>query len=140
MSGETSLAKLLATLSPRLANDEYVFCSIGNARYGDYADLEPIASITEDEGLTLVLPRVKADAAGLPYASVFNRITLQVHSSLDAVGLTAAFSTALTEHGISANVVAGSYHDHLFVQTGVAKQAVAVLEALARQSTSKESQ
>ena len=138
--GEKDLARLLATLSPRLESGEYVFCSIGNARYGDYVDLEPVASITESEGLTLILPRAKADAAGLVYASVFARITLRVHSSLDAVGLTAAFSAALTDHGISANVVAGFYHDHLFVQAESAQQAVTVLEALARQGARDASQ
>ena len=95
---------------------------------------EPVAAIVETEGLTLVLPRTRADAAGLGYDSVFRRITLEVHSSLDAVGLTAAFSAALTEQGISANVVAGYFHDHLFVQADAAGHAIAALEALARTS------
>ena len=107
MSGETDLARLLASMSPVLADEEYVFCSIEDARYGDRAELAPIAAVAEAEGLTLILPRARADSAGLAYDSVFRKITLRVHSSLDAVGLTAAFSAALTGQGISANVVAG---------------------------------
>jgi len=58
------------------------------------------------------------------------QITLTVHSSLEAVGLTAAFATELTRHGISANVVAGYYHDHIFVGAGDAERAVAALQGL----------
>lgn len=134
MSGETDLAILLESLSPELADGEYVFCSLESARYGDHAGLEPFAAIRETEGMTLILPRTRADAAGLAYAAVFRRITLQVHSSLEAVGLTAAVSSILGEQGISANVVAGFYHDHVFVQADAAARAVAALEALARRS------
>ena len=55
----------------------------------------------------------RADESGLSYESIFSKITLEIHSSLDAVGLTAAFSNKLTSYGISANVVAGYYHDHI---------------------------
>ncbi len=58
-----------------------------------------------------------AEKAQLAYESKFNQITLTVHSSLDAVGLTAAVATKLASYGISANVVAAYYHDHIFVQT-----------------------
>jgi hypothetical protein len=53
-----------------------------------------------------------------------------VHSSLETVGLTAAFSTKLGEHGISANVIAGYYHDHIFVQSDLAKSAIDALHEL----------
>ncbi len=72
-----------------------------------------------------------ADARSLPYDFVAGWITLQVHSALDAVGLTAAFSTALAEHGISANVVAGYYHDHLLVPIDDVDRALAALRELA---------
>jgi hypothetical protein len=132
MTGERDLEKLLASLSPVLIDGEFVFCSFENARYGDHLDLQPIAAITESEGLTLVIPKSKADEHELNYGSVFKGITLKVHSSLGAVGLTAAFSSKLTEHGISANVIAGYFHDHIFVQSDHAEKAIAALDELAR--------
>jgi hypothetical protein len=134
VSGETDLGNLLAAMSPRLGDDEFVFCSFENARYGEFGNLEPVAAVSETEGLTLVLPKSGADAEGLHYESVFKRISLSVHSSLDAVGLTAAFSTRLAEHGISANVIAGYYHDHIYVRSEHAQRALGALEEMARQA------
>ncbi len=130
MPGEKRLNKLLQDLSPALHDGEFVFCSFDGAAYGDYAELEPVAAVREAEGLTLVIPRPVADARGLAYESAFRAITLRVHSSLDAVGLTAAFASKLTEHGISANVIAGYYHDHIFVQSADAVGALAALTEL----------
>lgn len=130
MSGETDLGRLLATMSPEPMPGEYVFCTFPDASYGDHAELEPVAAIAEHEGLTLVVPKANADRHGLAYESVFAGITLAVHSSLEAVGLTAVFSACLTRHGISANVVAGYHHDHLFVQADRAEQAMAALKEL----------
>jgi uncharacterized protein len=94
------------------------------------ADVDPIATVREEEGLTLVLARAEADAAGLAYESPQAWITLRVHSSLDAVGMTAAVSAALTEAAISCNVVAAVHHDHIFVPVQRGEQARAVLAAL----------
>ena len=132
MLGETSLNKLLKSISPMLLDDDYVFCSIDNASYGEFKNLEPLASFREVEGLTLIVPKVNADEHGLNYESIFRCITLTVHSSLDAVGLTAAISTKLAEHGISANVVAAYYHDHIFVPADRAEQAMVALNELSR--------
>ena len=131
MTGERDLEKLVATMSPVLMVGDYVFCTFKEAQYGDHSELEPMVSIRESEGLTLVVSKNKADENNLSYQSVFKGITLTVHSSLDAVGLTAAFSKKLTDHGISANVVAGYYHDHLFVQKEHAEKAIAALKELA---------
>lgn len=130
MSGENDLAKLLKTLSPVLMEEEYVFCSFKSASYGDHSDLEPFAAIRESEGLTLVIAKSKAEEKDITYQSVFRGITLGVHSSLDAVGLTAAISNKLAVHGISANVIAGYFHDHIFVQREVAERAVLAIEEL----------
>jgi hypothetical protein len=109
--GETDLATLLMSMSPRLNEGSYVFVRAeGTAGVQD-----AVVTVAEPEGLTLVLPRERADDLGLAYGFVASWITLEVHSALDAVGLTAAFSVALTREGISANVVAGFFHDHLFV-------------------------
>lgn len=127
MTGELNLKTLLTSMSPELIEGEYVFCSFPNARYGDYARLEPVVTCVENEGLTLVIPQSKADENKINYESTYRKITLNVHSSLEAVGLTAAFSNKLTEHDISANVIAGYFHDHIFVQTEQAEKAISAL-------------
>jgi hypothetical protein len=134
VSGEKDLHKLLRNMSPELVAGEFVFCAFDNSRYGDHAHLQPVASFAENEGLTLVIPRAIADQFALRYESVFSCITLKVHSDLEAVGLTAAFATRLTEHGISANVIAGYYHDHIFVQRELAQKALAAINELACQT------
>ena len=132
MTGERDLEKLLASMSPELMEGEYVFCTFQNAQYGDYLDLDPVAAIRESEGLTLIIPKRKADDKNINYESAFKRITLRIHSSLDAIGLTAAFSSKLTEHEISANVIAGYYHDHIYVQSDHAEKAMKALNEFAR--------
>lgn len=131
MNGERDLEKLLNSIAPELLNGDYVFCTFPDAQYGDYSELEPIAVISESEGLTMIIPKPKADERNIRYESVFKGITLTIHSSLDAIGLTAAFSNKLTEQGISANVIAGYYHDHIFVQSELAEKAIAALNELA---------
>jgi len=126
MFGETNLNKLLASMSPELMPDEYVFCSV-QGEYNDFNKLCPLASYREAEGLTLVISKEAAITNKLPFESVFRGITLTIHSSLDAVGLTAAVSTKLAEKGISANVIAAYYHDHIFVQAHKAELAIEAL-------------
>jgi len=130
MEGETNLAALLATMSPVVMDGEFVFLSFPDAVYGDHANLSPIASVAEVEGLTLVVAKTLADQYSLKYHSSYKGITLEVHSSLDAVGLTAAFSEKLSEHGISVNVIAGYFHDHIFVPADDVNQAMIVLRQL----------
>ncbi len=129
MTGEIDLKKLLANLSPLLDSREYVFCTFKDSTYGDYAELQPIASFLEDEGLTLVIHRESADKEGISYQGVFKRITLNIYSSLEAVGLTAVVSTLLAEQGISANMIAAYFHDHIFVGAADAERAVALLNS-----------
>lgn len=90
------------------------------------------AAVREAEGLTVVLRRGEADRLGLSYDFVAAWITLQIHSALEAVGLTAAVSAALTHAGISCNVLAGFHHDHLLVPVADADRALNVLRLLAR--------
>jgi hypothetical protein len=130
MSGELNLKQLLASMSPELMDGEYVFCSFQNAQYGDHTALEPIVTCVEQEGLTLIIPRSKANEHNVDYEFAYRLITLKVHSSLEAVGLTAAFSNKLTEHDISANVIAGYFHDHIFIQARQAEKAMAALKEL----------
>lgn len=127
MTGEINLIKLLASMKPILLEEEYVFCTISGAKYGDYAETSPLASYLESEGLTLLLTKDNAEKANLKYEGIFKGITLTIHSSLEAVGLTAAVSSKLAEKGISANVIAAYYHDHIFVPAEKAEMAVAAL-------------
>jgi uncharacterized protein len=131
MTGETSLATLLRSMSPHLNDGDYVFCSI--AQRSQLGDCEPLGSFREQEGLTVILERQQAERLGLGFDYVAAWITLTVHSALDAVGLTAAFASALGDAGISCNVVAGYYHDHLFVGRADAQRAMDVLHKLATQ-------
>ncbi|MEO1931127.1 MAG: ACT domain-containing protein [Pseudohongiella sp.] len=121
------LNKLLALMQPVLLDGEYVFCSSPSLVYGDLDELQPIASYQEQEGLSLLLSKTAADSASLSYNSVFCGITLSVHSSLDAVGFTAAVVNKLASNSISANVIAAHYHDHVFVPADKAKLALALL-------------
>lgn len=128
MNGETDLNTLLANMAPHMQDSDYVFCSIPTAQYGDYADAFPLASYREPEGLTLVLEIHRANKHRLSYDAIFKCITLTVHSSLQAVGLTAAVAKKLTENGISANVISAYYHDHIFVPSDRAEDAMAALD------------
>lgn len=129
MAGETSLNTLLRSMSPQLNDGEYVFCTLRDGHLPK--DYEIIGSFREQEGLTVILERSQAEKAGLSFDYLAAWITLNVHSALEAVGLTAAFASALGQAGISCNVIAGYYHDHLFVGQADAKRAMSVLRQLA---------
>ena len=130
MSGETDLKTILQNLSPVMLDDTYVFCTVVGARYGDYAETAPIASYQENEGLTLVLTQERANIAKLGYEGLFSCISLQVHSSLESVGLTAVVAGKLAAYEISANIIAGYYHDHVFVPQAQASEAFELLRNL----------
>ncbi|WP_333913344.1 ACT domain-containing protein [Vibrio coralliirubri] len=131
MAAITDLDLLLKSMSPELIDGNYVFCTVDGA-LADYVQLNPISTFCEKEGLTLVLEEDVATKAQLDFDAVFSLITLSVHSSLEAVGLTAAFATKLGSYGISANVVAGYYHDHIFVQKDKAEAAMSALKELSK--------
>ncbi len=126
--GISDLGVLISTMSPELHPGVYVYCVVPQGT--DVAALSPVATVAEPEGLTLVLPEEQAIRAGLEVVFRAAWITLTVHSDLQAVGLTAAFAGALGRAGIGCNVVAGAYHDHIFVPLELAQSAMAALEAL----------
>jgi len=121
-----SLRALLRSIEPVLDPEPYVFAVVDDPP----ADLRPFALAREDEGTTLVLTRREAAQRGFEPQFVARRITLRVHSSLAAVGLTAAVSGALAERGISCNVIAGAHHDHLFVPADRGEDALRTLREL----------
>jgi hypothetical protein len=128
MIGENNLNILLKTMKPKIHIGEYVFCTITATTNISFDDI--ILFFKEEEGNTVILKKEVADNFKLNYSFIASWITLTVHSSLDAVGLTAAFSKALSDGGISCNVVAAYYHDHIFVDRDHAKKALQILNQL----------
>lgn len=133
MAGITDLQTLLRSIEPVLKPGEYVFATFKTLGSGTMERLSPISVFHESEGVSLIIGKSVADDCGIGYDSVFRLISLHVHSSLDAVGLTAAFSTALARHGISANVVAAYYHDHIFVPADMAEEALEIIKGLSKE-------
>lgn len=113
MSGEKNLEILLKTMKPKINLGEFVFCEVENLEKINLNEI--VMTFREEESITIIAPKEIADKLNLKYSFIASWITLTIHSSLDAVGLTAAFSKALSENGISCNVVAAFYHDHIFV-------------------------
>lgn len=128
MAPLSDLTELLRHMAPHRHPGVYVFASVpaGAALQA----LDPVATLREDEGLSVVVTEEAAQAAGLTVLFRAAWITLRVHSDLQSVGLTATFSTALGREHISCNVVAGAHHDHLFVPVDDADRAMAVLARL----------
>lgn len=127
-TGESDLLTLIAQMSPLLDDQIWAFVSVGEVS-SEYAAEHALATFRETEGTTLIVPWERAeefDVCSEPMA----RITLNIHSSLEAVGLTAAVSQALASEAISANVMAGYFHDHIFVPEAAGERAVACLKLL----------
>jgi hypothetical protein len=127
LRGLSDLGAMLKSLNPELLAGEFVFASLPGASFADAAYLSPIGSFQEAEGLSVIVSKATAVRHGIGFALTLRCITLHVHSDLAAVGLTAAIATRLAEEGVSANVIAGFFHDHVFVP---AEQADRALEAL----------
>ena len=128
MTSETNLTILLKSLNPELQEGEYVFCTLKNNP--EIAPNDLVMTFREKEATTIIIRKETADNFGLKYDFIAAWITLIVHSSLEAVGLTAAFSEALARRNISCNVVSGYFHDHIFVKKEEAQKAMEVLGKL----------
>lgn len=131
MSGETDIAKLLDGLNPVLDEKAYAFASLPTA--DAFVGLAPIMMFNEAEGVTGIVPLEKAKASGVAFEFPSRRITLQIHSSFEAVGLIAKVSEALEDEDIPANVVSAFYHDHVFVPEDKAELAMETLLKLSSQ-------
>jgi uncharacterized protein len=125
---ETNLKKLLQTLNPKHNLGDFVFCVVDDLTKIDQDEI--IMIFRESEGTTIIIKKELADKLNLHYEFVSAWITLTVHSSLSAVGLTAVFSKALAEKEISCNVVAAFYHDHIFVDKNDVEEAMITLNRL----------
>ncbi|QWX82894.1 ACT domain-containing protein [Cellulophaga sp. HaHaR_3_176] len=126
MTGVKNLSELIKNMTPELNDGIYVFATVKNINTIERS--KAICEFKEKEGTTVIVDQEYADKLGLAYNYTAAWITLKIHSSLDAVGLTAAFSNKLAESNISCNVVAGYYHDHIFVEKKDAKKAIAALK------------
>ena len=133
MPEKRDIGEILAEMGPVLHPDTYVFSSL-KPGVALPEGLEPVGTFREIEGLTLIVREEDARRYKLIKSAPMRAITLNVHSSLEAVGLTAAIASALTAHNISANVVAGFYHDHVFVGAADGERAVTILRTLAERS------
>lgn len=129
MSGELSLDVLLKTLTAELVDGVYVFATIADNAVP--ADITPRMMFREAEGTTLIMLQADAAAAGIEYEFPSRMITLDVHSSLEAVGFMARIATELAKEGMGVNPVAGFYHDHLFVPDDRQQDALDILARLA---------
>ena len=130
MPGEKDLNTLLKTMRPALNPGDFVFCVLPSLHVIDLNEV--LLLFKEAEGYTVIISKELADSLQLEYSFVAAWITLSVHSALDAVGLTAAFSQALAAGGISCNAVAAFYHDHIFVGKKDAEKAMEILWQLAQ--------
>lgn len=130
MSTENNRSKLIQNMQPFLNPGKYVFTSVKNSKSIPRSEI--VCEFKEDEGITLIVKREIADQFNMSYNAVFSWITLNIQSSLEAVGFTAAFSSELTKYGISCNVIAGFHHDHIFVNKKDAQQAMEVLTTLSK--------
>ncbi len=118
---------MIAGMTPVLDPGDWVFCAVTGA---GALPADAFAVIQEAEGTTLILPQATAKAVGYDSSPVMKKITLEVNSDLEGVGLTAAVATALAAQDIPCNVVAGYYHDHIFVPQGMAGAAYAALQTV----------
>jgi hypothetical protein len=131
MVGETRIDVLLSSMDPVLDDSMYVFCTL-KKEIKDIIDYNPWAIIQEKEGISIILLEEIAKENRFDYNGKYKRITLNIHSSLDAVGLTAAISSELANYNVSANVVAGYFHDHIFIQENKANEALVILKELSK--------
>ncbi len=131
---ETRLGNLLDRLEPELDPEEFVYCSLPRAEADQFLE-KAICRFSEAEGDTIILRRKDAEARHLAFTFPCRRITLRVHSSLEAVGLLASVAGELARHGIGVNCVSAYFHDHLFVPAEQGEQALAVLKALQRRAS-----
>ena len=130
MTAELELEKLLTAMSPELREGEYVFSSVTQEDFDDM-QIEPVGWFREVEGISLILDRAAAQRLGLKQSSAYRMISLNVNSSLEAVGFLAAVTEKLAAAGVSVNAVSAFHHDHLFIPVEKADLAMSLLNDLA---------
>ena len=132
MTGETSMKILIENLCPVMDEHVYVFVTLKDRTFP--RSLHPKLVFEETEGTTLIVKQTVAEAHNLEFDYACRQITLNVQSSLEAVGFIALIATKLSDHGISVNPVSGFFHDHLFVHVSQADEALRILRNLQLES------
>ena len=130
MSGKTNLKEILQSINPHLLDEYFVFITSNEPIEDLINSLNPKATFLEDEGNTLVITQRDADEHSIEYDSVFKCISLGVHSSLESYGLISTITNELSKHQISSNIFSGFFHDHIFVQTNKATEALKVISSI----------
>ncbi len=125
------LSSLIKGMSPQLSPERYAFATIALDQLSGI-NFVPIMSFAEDEGVTLILLEQDAIAANIKHEFICQKITLHVHSALEAVGFMAAISNRLTQVGVPCNVIAGYHHDHLFILIDQVETAMNALGELSK--------
>jgi len=131
--GERDLARLLGGLEPRLDPRPHRFVTVAAGAEPEWSR-QAFARVVEPEGITLVAAEETDPALASGAAGRWARITLSVHSALDAVGLIAAVAARLAARGIAVNPIAGARHDHLLVPWERREEALEELRRLARET------
>jgi hypothetical protein len=130
MGGEKNLQQLLRTMQPALLEGSWAFVTVPKGRAVP-TGIEPLMTYREAEGLTLLLSEADLARTGLPHAFFCRGLSLNVHSSLYAVGFLALISQALAKAAMSINIVSAFHRDYIFVPTARADEALALLKKLA---------
>ncbi|MBZ9773068.1 ACT domain-containing protein [Mesorhizobium sp. CO1-1-8] len=133
MAGETDLKTLLASMRPELLAGAYVFVTLAPG-VPRPEGVEPVMVFREREGVTLIVTEEEASAAALTASFRCRMLTLNIHSSLEAVGFLAVITTRLATAGMGVNPVSAFYHDHLFVPADRAEEALELLMELAEEN------
>lgn len=134
--GENNISILLATMQPSLDPTTYVFLTTKSPLHSlPLSALQPQLIVQEEEGTTIVTTETLATSHGFNEPTFpCKKISLTIHSSLEAVGLIAAITNRLKDYGISTNVVSGYFHDHIYVPVARAEDAMRVLEEVAAEA------
>ena len=117
MKAEEDLQKLLKSINPVLNKKIFVFCSVTKEELKKI-EVSPVCQFYEKE---------EAQRNGLEFIYPCKMITLNVNSSLNAIGFIAAVAGKLAEYKISVNPISAYYHDHLFVPADKAEQVMEIL-------------
>ncbi|AXI54133.1 hypothetical protein C1J05_06200 [Sulfitobacter sp. JL08] len=122
--------QMISGMTPVLQPGNFVFVTTQDPALVTTLFPHAIATVKEDEGMSMVIPVELAKKSNLNADHPMRCITLNVYSSLEGIGLTAAVSAALGDNGIPCNMVAAFHHDHVFLPAELCDQAMMTLIAL----------